>query len=80
VNTCTSGTQTEEDRVISPYEYIRSRESFEKVGSVWVETGAAFDESDHSEVLGALGSLACIGLEVKSCKEILSAGRRRALS
>jgi len=49
MDTYTSGAQRRRYKAIGPCDYIRCGETSEKVGcsigSVWVETGAAFDES-----------------------------------
>jgi len=59
LNTCIFGAERRGDRVISPYDYIRCGETSKKVGcsigSSWVGTGVAFDESGHSEIWGFQG-------------------------
>jgi len=56
MDTYTSGTQRRVGRAISPYNYVSSGETSEKVGcsigSAWVGAGAAFDECGHGEVWG----------------------------
>jgi len=56
LDTCTSSAQRRGDGV---YDYIRSGETSKvkcSIISAWVRVGAAFDESDHSEVWEGPGS------------------------